>query len=183
MKHVITIVVALSLASCDKKNAITEPQALNALSFEAAEADVNRYLGNGAEIVAICGPSVGSVLFVDNGVAKLERDEIKNGVVGFGFDKDGKPDIVRRDAMKVMIRLSEDGGMVTYNPLSKKKGLGTWTVSYPSTGVAESYVLGKRPDGSVVSIWTSAKPEIDAMLPPRGLLMFSKCKVVNAQTH
>jgi hypothetical protein len=182
-KYRIIFLWAAVLAGCQETQEVIDPQMLDALSVNAAVADVQRYLGEDSRIMAICGPSTGSLLFLDKDGAKLERDEIKDGVVGLGFDKSGKPDIVRRDAFKTMIRLSEDGGLVNYIPSAKQDGLGTWTINYPSTGVSESYVLSKSSDGSVVSIWTSAKPKLDETLPPRGLLMYSKCNINDAQTH
>jgi hypothetical protein len=176
-KYLVIFLCAAALVGCKDKPAVMDPQRLDALGMNAAIADVQRYLGKDSLIVAICGPSIGSLLFLDNNGAKLERDEIKEGVVGLGFDKNGKPDIVRRDGFKTMIRLSEDGGIINHIPSAKQNGLGTWTVNYPNTGVSESYVLSKGLDGSVVSIWTSAKPKLDETLPPRGLLMYSKCSL------
>jgi hypothetical protein len=183
MKHLAAFLCAVVLAGCQKESDAIDPKALNASALLAAATDVQRYLGPDSEIVAICGPSVGSSLFLDEDGANLQPDEIAGGVIGLGFDKNGKPDVVRRDAFNVMIKLSEDGGMVNYIPHPKQKGLGTWTISYPNTGVSESHVLSKAKDGRIVGIWTSAKPKLEETLPPRGLLMYSRCDIKNAQTQ
>ena len=162
------------LAGCRAENRPIEAKPLDPLEFQAAKSDAERYLGPGAKVVALCGPSKGSILFVEKDGATIGPDEISGGVIALAFDASGKPDVVHRDALKEMIRVSENSGVVRFLPLPGSPPLGTWTIDFPSSGIVESHSLMSPKQGELVDVWTSTRAS--GFLPPRGSVFISKCK-------
>ena len=170
------LLVLLTLSGCKPKESSIDPDRLGGIELAAASSDAKRYFGNGAKVVAICGPSVGARLQLESKEAVLTQDEISGGVIALGFDANGQPDVVHRDAMKQMIRVSEDLGVVTFLPRPNGKNLGTWKIDFPTTGIVETHSLMTAPDGGLVDIWTSTRS--DGLLPARGLVLLSKCEAI-----
>jgi hypothetical protein len=143
---------------------------------DAAVADAQRYFGMGANIVAICGSSVGRILYLDRDAAKIEPDSITNGIIALGFDASGKPDVVHRDALKKMIRVTEDGGVVTFVPQPGDEKLGTWSIIFPTTGIVENHSLVRKPTGELFDLWNSTRNY--GLTLPRSLTLLSKCEAL-----
>ena len=176
MRFWLIVISVFTLAACKGPTEIVDPKPLSGIDRDAALTDARRFLGSDAKIVAICGPSVGRILYLDRDVAKIEPDSIKDGVIALGFDANGKPDVVHRDAFKKMIRVTEDSGEITFIPQPGDDNLGTWSIVFRATGIVESHSLVRKPTGDLYDLWTSTRNY--GLTLPRSLVFLSKCEAV-----
>jgi hypothetical protein len=176
MTRVLALAVFVSiLGGCSKAEQVV-PTELDVMAEQAAIKDALRYLGEGSKLKAICGPSVGKTLFVDADGAKFEPDQISDGVIALGFSAGGKPDVVHRDALKEMVRVTEDEGVVSFLAHPTDPDLGSWIITFPSTGIVETHSLVRSAEGKLLDLWTSTRS--NGLAPPRSLAFLSKCEAL-----
>ncbi len=178
MRAFAATLAAMAIASCSSQGErFSQPTPLDAFEANAAVADARRYLGEGVQIVALCGPSSGYSYFVDEKDNQFIEDGIENGVIVFALRSDGKPEVLTRDVTRQMIVASEDGGKINrIFGREDKSGLGVWVVQYPSTGVVIAHNLARKADKSLVDVWTQNKPPVGP-LPARTSTFIASCEV------
>lgn len=178
---VVVLVAALSACSDHATDAFGPPE-IDLAAVNAAVTDAQRYLGDGATVLAVCTGSVGKTYFlddpnVDDDKEGLVEDGILEGVIIFARTPGGAPEILERDVDRQLIVASEDGGQITHYEAEANDGSGVWIVTFPTTGVTINYNLSRNERDELINLWTRNKPAI-SLLPPRASIFKSMCEPI-----
>ncbi len=106
-----------------------------------------------AEVLVECGASSGKAFYPMNG--GWVDDGISKGSVLITVDGD-QPNVLFRDAGGKFIDAKADGGDVRFAHLDAKRGELGVIVSYPATGVMETFSVSRAKEGFQL-LWTSTK--------------------------
>lgn len=109
----------------------------------------------GAGILAECGSSNGSAYY--NSEGKWSEDGISQGGFVFTFDDSG-PNVLFRDAGGKFVDAKSDGGTITPTHATPERGEFGMVVSYPTTGVVETFNIVRMDDGKRQLLWTINRP-------------------------
>ena len=172
MKLFLPSIFSAFLCSCGASP--LEPTVLSKQELNVVLERVLPKLIQGQRIIAVCGPSSGSALWLrarDGGKAMQEKDGISNGRAVF-IDGNAGPDVIYLDAASDFESANSDGGAVSVIH-QKRRPASSWIVSYASTGVVQTHNLAFNADGQLVNIWTANKP--DGLNPAHVFTFTSNC--------
>ena len=167
--------VAFVLESCSK-NPNTQPTALVAVpritKAEAAELQTlgetaTRSARPGTKLLAVCGPSMGRSYYVATNAAApsvaaetWEDDSITNGRVIVLVAPDGKPKILFRGALGELSDAAEEGAILSFAFSPRSNGDFGLIVTYPETGLTETYDVVHNRNSERLVLWTTNKPNM-----------------------
>ena len=126
---------------------------------------------NAQQVVAQCGASKGQTVFLNSSKLVWENDGITNGSLTFIKLKNGKFDIITKDAMKSFSYTDDGASIVTLEEGDNKKTL----VVMHSNTVIEVFQLTLEKNGSGVLIWTATKNGAPNSLVTKGSLFTAIC--------
>jgi hypothetical protein len=171
------LTVLTLISACNEGGAdFSSFEPLDAFDAQAAVTDAERYLGAGTTVLAVCGGSIGSSLFLDQSEKGFVEDSINGGVIVFALRSDGSPDVLTRDVSREMFVATEDGGQIhRLHGRDNTDKLGVWVIHYPATGVVVSHNLANSDNGELTNVWTQNKPKVGP-LPARTSTFLSRCE-------
>ncbi len=156
MKNVLVYASLFFLIACSSQST-HKFELLDVLDRNAAILDGQTYLGEGAQILAVCGGSKGYGLYLDDIELGYQEGSLTDGVIIYGLSKDGSPEILFRDALKEMVVASEHGAEISRLNVNDDPRLGIWTLVHPRAGIVETYNLTLGEKNQLYSLWTANK--------------------------
>ena len=123
------------------------------------------------QVIAQCGASKGQTVILTSSKLIWEDDGITNGSFTFVKLKNGKFDIITKDAMKSFSYTDDGASIVALEEGNNKKTL----VVMHSNTVLEVFQLTLEKNGSGTLIWTATKNGAPNSLVTKGSLFTAKC--------
>lgn len=140
----------------------TEENVDQSFSLEQAQQvkdELTDLLGDGQEVLVVCGPSFGKGFFYEAPGDHWVDDGITDGRIAFVSDGNTVDDVIHHDGkgrFKFKSAL-KNGSRIIKIPFSDKTSEATWISVDINNSVVETHILSKRPDGQYVNLWTTSK--------------------------
>ncbi|MCZ4342469.1 hypothetical protein O4H52_12690 [Sphingomonadaceae bacterium G21617-S1] len=159
---------ALILAGCSKqqpiKALIGDPEEIAPSELQAAGSLAMSAAQEGATLLAVCGPQKGIAYYVKPKSEGWTDDAITAGRYVFTVSKEGKPNVFFKDATGTFTNAESDGAAIQFiQKPNRDKEFGI-LLTYPSTGVTETYVISNDDQGHRIGMLTSTKPNVNFIM-------------------
>lgn len=167
--------VVFALESCSKNPDAQSAAPVTVPRITSAETAELQTLGEaalrsappGTKLLAVCGPSMGRSYYVATKAAApsvageaWEEDGITNGRIIVLVTPDGKPKALFRGALGELNDAAEGGAKLYFAFSPRPNGDFGVIVTYPETGLTETYNVIQNRDSERLLLWTTNKPNM-----------------------